>query len=140
MPDIKQSRTIENLRAAFARESSAQRRYLYFGRIAEIEGFTEIAKLFRELAEALEGHADGHMDFLKIAGDPITGDPIGDTEDNLVASLAGERDNVDRYYPDMAAIAREEGFDQIASWFDTLITAKRAHSGRLQGGLRALDD
>jgi rubrerythrin len=140
MADFKDSKTLENLRAAFARESSAHRRYLYFARMAEIEGFVDIAKLFRELAESLVGHADGHMDFLKIAGDPITGEPIGDTEDNLAASLAGERDNVARYYPDMAEVARDEGFDQVASWFMTLVTAKRAHATRLRTGLQGLDD
>ncbi len=140
MDDFADSRTVENLRAAFAREASALRRYLYFARIADIEGFGEIARLYRELAEALEGHADGHMDFLKIAGDPLTGKPIGETEENLEASLVGERENVEDVYPEMARIAREEGFDQVASWFDTLITAKQAHAARIRRGLATLDD
>lgn len=140
MADFADSRTVQNLRAAFAREASALRRYLYFARIADIEGFGEVARLYRELAEALEGHADGHMDFLKIAGDPLTGRPIGETEENLAASVAGEEDNVERYYPEMARIAREEGFDQVASWFDTLVTAKQAHAARLRRALASLDD
>lgn len=139
MTDLKDSRTIQNLRAAFAREAAAHRRYLYFAKIAELEGLSEVARTFRELAEALEGHADGHMDFLKIAGDPITGQPIGDTEDNLAASLFGEMSNVEAYYPEIAEVARQEGFDQIASWFETMVRAKRAHADRLRIQLKSVD-
>ena len=130
---------MRNLRQAFAREAASHRRYLYFARIAELEGFTEVARTFREIAEALEGHAEGHMDFLKIAGDPITGRPIGDTEDNLAASLAGESENVESFYPEMAEVARAEGFDQIGAWFDTMVTAKRAHAERIRRDLASVD-
>src|SRR6185369_9489356 len=70
---LKGSKSFDNLKDAFAGESQANRRYLYFARIADIEGFPDVAGLYKDTADAETGHAFGHLDFLKEVGDPATG-------------------------------------------------------------------
>jgi rubrerythrin len=135
MADLKGSKTHENLKEAFAGESQANRRYLYFARQADIEGYPDIGGLFRDTGEAETGHAHGHLDFLKQAGDPATGKPIGDTRKNLAAAVAGETYEYTEMYPGMAKTARDEGFGDIAEWFETLARAEKSHAGRFQKGL-----
>jgi rubrerythrin len=137
MADLKGSKTHENLKAAFAGESQANRRYLYFAKVADVEGYPEIAGNFRETAEGETGHAHGHLDYIKKVGDPATGLPMGDTAENLKAAVAGETHEYTDMYPGMAKTAREEGFDEIADWFETLAKAEKAHAGRFQ---KLLDD
>ena len=79
---LKGSKTEENLRAAFASEAEANRRYLYFANKADIEGQSDISALFRSTAEGETGHAHGHLDYLAEVGDPTTGLPIGSSRDN----------------------------------------------------------
>ena len=131
------SKTTENLKAAFAGESQANRRYLYFAKQADVEGYPDVAGLFRDTAEGETGHAHGHLDFLKRVGDPATGLPIGDTEDNLKAAVAGETHEYTDMYPGMAKTARDEGHGKIADWFETLAKAERSHANRFQ---KALDE
>jgi rubrerythrin len=140
MASLKGTRTHENLKHAFAGESQANRRYLYFARSAEIEGYPEIGGLFRETSEAKTGHAFGHMDFLKSVGDPATGVPFGSTRENLQSAVEGETYEHTRMYPAMAETAREEGFPEIAEWFETLAKAVRSHAGRFTKGLEGLKD
>ncbi len=135
MPALKGTKTHDNLKAAFAGESQANRRYLYFAKVADVEGHPDIAGLFRDTAEGETGHAHGHLDYLKEAGDPATGLPIGDTEANLRAAVAGETYEYTDMYPSMAATARQEGFDNVANWFETLAKAEKSHAGRFQKGL-----
>jgi rubrerythrin len=130
MAALKGSKTHENLKAAFAGESQANRRYLYFARIADVEGFPEVAGNFRETAEGETGHAHGHLDYLKKVGDPATDLPIGSTEETLKAAVAGETHEYTDMYPGMAKTARAEGFAEIADWFETLAKAEKAHAGR----------
>ena len=132
MANLNGSATLDNLKAAFAGESQANRRYLYFAKVADIEGYPAIASNFRETAEGETGHAHGHLDYIKKVGDPATGLPIGDTEDNLKASVAGETHEYTDMYPSMAATARTEGFAEIADWFETLAKAEKSHAGRFQ--------
>ncbi len=139
MPDLKGTQTHENLKAAFAGESQANRRYLYFAKVADIEGYPDVAGLFRDTAEGETGHAHGHLDYIKEVGDPATGLPIGETEQNLAAAVAGETYEYTDMYPGMARTAREEGFGQIANWFETLAKAEKSHTGRFQAGLDSLD-
>src|SRR3954462_8440111 len=87
---LKGTKTHENLKAAFAGESQANRRYLYFARRADIEGYPDVGGLFRHTSEAETGHAFGHPDFIKEAGAPNTGEPIGSTEQNLRSAIKGE--------------------------------------------------
>ncbi len=136
--DFKESKTHLNLKEAFAGESMANRRYLYFARQADVEGYPDLAGLFRDTAEGETGHAHGHLDYLKKVGDPATGLPIGDTKINLKAAIHGETHEYTDMYPGMARTAREEGFDEIADWFETLARAEKSHAGRFQKGLDTL--
>jgi rubrerythrin len=138
MADLKGSKTHANLKDAFAGESQANRRYLYFAKVADVEGQPDIAGLFRDTAEGETGHAHGHLDYLKKVGDPATGEPLGSTELNLKASIAGETYEYTQMYPGFARTAREEGFEDIAEWFETLARAERSHAGRFQKGLDSL--
>lgn len=138
MPELKGTKTHENLKAAFAGESQANRRYLYFAKQADIEGLPEIAGLFRDTAEGETGHAHGHLDYLKSAGDPATDMPMGDTETNLKTAIAGETHEYTDMYPGMAKTARDEGFGEIADWFETLAKAEKSHAGKFEAGLKSL--
>jgi len=135
---IKGTKTHENLKAAFAGESQANRRYLYFARRADIEGYPDIGGLFRDTSEAETGHAFGHLDFLKEAGDPNTGEPIGSTEHNLKSAIKGETYEFTEMYPGFAKVARGEGFEEVAEWFETLAKAEKSHAGRFTKGLDSL--
>jgi rubrerythrin len=132
------TKTFENLTAAFAGESQANRRYLWMAKIADIEGYPEIAGNFRETAEGETGHAHGHLDYLKGVGDPATGKPIGGTHENLAAAVAGETHEYTDMYPSMAKSARAEGYDEIADWFETLAKAEKSHAGRFQHLLNSI--
>ena len=139
MASLDSSKTLDNLKAAFAGESQANRRYLYFAKVADVEGYPQIASNFRETAEGETGHAHGHLDYIKKVGDPATGLPIGDTADNLRAAVAGETHEYTDMYPGMAKTAREEGFEEIADWFETLAKAEKSHAGRFQSLLDELE-
>jgi rubrerythrin len=130
MPKLEGSKTHGNLKEAFAGESQANRRYLYFAKVADVEGYPEVAGLFKDTADGETGHAHGHLDFLKQVGDPATGEPIGDTLKNLRSAVAGETYEYETMYPGMAKTARDEGFDEIAEWFETLAKAEKSHAGR----------
>lgn len=136
--DLKGSKSLENLKEAFAGESQANRRYLYFARQADIEGYPDIGGLFRDTGEAETGHAFGHMDFLKEVGDPVTGVAIGTTEENLRSGIEGETYEYTQMYPGFAKTAREEGFEELAEWFETLAKAERSHAGRFTKGLDSI--
>ena len=140
MRELKNSKTERNLKDAFARESMANRRYLYFAQRADVEGYSEVSAIFRATAEGETGHAHGHLEFLEAVGDPATGLPIGNTADNLKAAAAAEVHENAEMYPEMARTAREEGFDEIADWFETLVKAERSHAARFQKALDSLDD
>jgi rubrerythrin len=127
--------TLENLKHAFAGESQANRRYLYFAKTADVEGHPDLAGLFRDTAEGETGHAHGHLDFIKQVGDPATGLPVGDTKKNLKAAIAGETYEYTEMYPGFAKTAREEGFAEIAEWLETLARAEKSHAGRFGQGL-----
>ena len=140
MAELKGSKTHMNLKEAFAGESQANRRYLYFAKVADVEGYPEVAGNFRETAEGETGHAHGHLDYLKKVGDPATDYPIGDTALNLKSAIAGETHEYTEMYPGMAKTAREEGFPEIADWFETLAKAERSHANRYTRALNELVD
>ena len=130
---IKGTKTEQNLKDAFAGESQANRRYLYFAAKADVEGENDVATVFRSTAEGETGHAHGHLEYLeKDCGDPATGEPIGDSRMNLKAAIAGETHEYTDMYPGMAKTARDEGFIEIADWFETLAKAEKSHAGRFQ--------
>ena len=136
---LKGSKTEENLKAAFAGESQANRRYLYFAQKADVEGYNDVAAVFRSTAEGETGHAHGHLEYLEQVGDPATGKPIGPTDKNLAAAIAGETHEYTDMYPGMAKAARTEGFGEIADWFETLAKAERSHANRFQKALDSLN-
>jgi rubrerythrin len=140
MASLKGSKTEQHLKDAFAGESQANRRYLYFANKADVEGQNDVAALFRSTAEGETGHAHGHLEFLETVGDPATGLPIGPTRANLKAAVAGETHEYTDMYPGMAKAARQEGFDEIADWFETLAKAERSHANRYQKALDQLVD
>jgi rubrerythrin len=135
---LKGSKSHQNLKEAFAGESQANRRYLYFARVADIEGYPDMGGLFRDTAEAETGHAFGHLDFLKEVGDPVTDVAIGKTEQNLRSAVEGETYEYTQMYPGMAKTAREEGFAERAEWFETLAKAEKSHAGRFTKGVQAI--
>ena len=137
---LKGSKTEQALKDAFAGESQANRRYLYFAAKADIEGYNDVAAVFRSTAEGETGHAHGHLEYLEEVGDPATGLPIGGTSDNLKSAIAGETNEYTDMYPGMAKDARDEGFDEIADWFETLAKAERSHANKFQKTLDSLDD
>src|SRR5881396_3792412 len=124
---LKGSKTEDNLKAAFAGESQANRRYLYFAQKADVEGYNDVSAVFRSTAEGETGHA-------------ATGKPIGGTANNLRAAIAGETHEYTDMYPGMARTARDEGFDEIADWFETLAKAERSHANRYTKALNELVD
>jgi rubrerythrin len=138
MANLKGSKTEESLKAAFAGESQANRRYLYFAQKSDVEGFNDVSAVFRSTAEGETGHAHGHLEFLEAVGDPATGKPIGSTQLNLAAAIAGETHEYTDMYPGMAKTAREEGFEEIADWFETLAKAEKSHAGRFQKALDSI--
>jgi len=129
------TKSLENLKNAFAGESQANRRYLYFARVADIEGYPDIGGLFRDTSEAETGHAFGHLDFLKEVGDPVTNVPFGSTEKNLKSAIEGETYEYTEMYPGFAKTARQEGLSELAEWFETLAKAEKSHAGRFTKGL-----
>jgi rubrerythrin len=138
MATLKGSKTEKNLKDAFAGESQANRRYLYFAQKADVEGYNDVAAVFRSTAEGETGHAHGHLEFLEAVGDPATGLPIGSTSKNLEAAVAGETHEYTDMYPGMARDARQEGFEEIAGWFETLAKAEKSHAGRFTKALKDL--
>ena len=138
MAKLNGTRTHQNLKDAFAGESQANRRYLYFAAKADVEGQNDVAAIFRSTAEGETGHAHGHLDYLRQVGDPATGLPLGDTTLNLKASIEGETHEYTDMYPSMAKTARSEGFDEIADWFETLAKAEKSHAGRFQKAIDSL--
>ena len=140
MAELKGTKTEQNLKDAFAGESQANRRYLYFAAKADVEGQNDLAALFRSTAEGETGHAHGHLEYLEGAGDPATGLPFGTSRLNLQAAIAGETHEYTDMYPGMAKAAREEGFDEIANWFETLAKAERSHANRYSKALEVLAD
>ena len=138
MAGLKGTHTHENLMEAFAGESQANRRYLWFAQKADIEGLPDVASLFKNVADGETGHAHGHLEYLAEVGDPASGEPIGDSEQNLKASIAGETYEYTQMYPGFAKTAREEGFAEIAEWFETLARAEKSHAGRFTDGLKSI--
>ena len=137
--NLKGTKTEDALKEAFAGESMANRRYLYFANQCDIAGENDVAALFRSTAEGETGHAHGHMEYLIDggAGDPATGLPAKSVKEALESAIHGETHEYTDMYPGFAKIARDEGFDEVADWFETLAKAERSHANRYK---KALDE
>jgi len=123
------SRTEENLKAAFAGESQANRKYTAFARKADEEGYPEIAQLFRAAAEGETAHALQHLHHLN---------GVRTTRENLQAAIDGETEEFTSMYPEMARVAREEGREEVARWFEAVARAEKAHANRFREALKTL--
>jgi rubrerythrin len=136
------SKTLENLKTAFAGESQANRRYIYFAKQADTEGHSEIANAFRRIGDGETAHAHGHFDMLLRfgAGDPVTDMPVGTTEKNLKSAIAGEEYEFSEMYPGFAKAAREEGYDEIAEWFEVMSKSEKAHANTFKKILEKLGE
>ena len=136
---VKGTLTEQSLKEAFAGESQANRRYLYFANQADIAGANDVASVFRSTAEGETGHAHGHMEYLIEggAGDPGTGLPAKTVAEALESAIHGETHEYTDMYPGMAKTARDEGFDEIADWFETLAKAERSHANKFRKTLEA---
>ncbi|NBV73646.1 MAG: rubrerythrin [Actinobacteria bacterium] len=139
MADLEGSRTLDNLRAAFALEAQSNRRYLWFAQQADVEGLPEVAELFRSIAESETGHAIGHLEFLADSGDPATGAPIGSSRDNLRSAMLSEQREAEEIYRGFAESARSEGFADLADWFELVRAAEARHAERFRAALDRLD-
>ncbi len=141
MADLKGTQTAENLRVAFAGESQANRRYLYFADKADLEGAEEVAQLFRSISQGETKHAFGHFDRLRDngEGDPATKLPVATVEQMLESAIAGETYEYTEMYPGFAAKAREEGFSEIGEWMEVMAKAERVHAQRFQKLLDSLE-
>ncbi|MFV9511575.1 rubrerythrin family protein [Tepidibacillus sp. LV47] len=140
--EFKNSKTFQNLKTAFAGESQANRRYLYFAKKADIEGLADVSSSFQRIADGETSHAFGHFDMiLKHGGaDPVTDLPVGNTEDNLKSAIAGEEYEFSEMYPGFAKVAREEGYDDIAEWFEVMAKSEKAHANTFKKILERLND
>jgi rubrerythrin len=139
LPDLEGTLTHDHLRRAFSADARAAVLYRNFARIAEIEGAPEVARTLRELAEQRVLFAEGHLDFLRKAADPITGRKIGGTPQNLRAALVAEEQGETEDLPQYAATAHAEGFPDIASWFESLTLSRGAHRRRIQSAMEQGD-
>jgi len=129
----KGTKTYENLKAGFQGESMANRRYLYYARLARERGLEELAEVFEKTAQAETGHAFGILMHLGV--DPVAEIEINDLEDALRAAIYGETYEWTQMYPGFARTAREEGFHEVAQWFEALAKIERFHAGRFNEAL-----
>ena len=138
MATLKGTKTLENLKTAFAGEAQANRRYLYFSRKADEEGYPEVAALFKGIAEGETAHAFHHFDSMKEMGDPVTGASVAGVRDMLNSAVVGETYEYTQMYPSFAKTARDEGFEEVARYFDILTKAEHAHANKYAEALKAL--
>jgi rubrerythrin len=122
------------LRAAFAADSMAAARYAYFGQVAQVEGLTEAASLFDELAETVLCAAHGHLDLLRQLDESTEGVAVGDTQQNLVAAVDAEVGSTTAYGR-LANAAAAGALADVESWAITASARARAHLARLEAVL-----
>jgi rubrerythrin len=129
--ELKNSRTEECLKAAFAGESQARNKYTYFASVAKKEGYEQISKIFLETADNEKEHAKIHLKFLQ---------GIGDTKQNLKAASQGENYEWTTMYENFAKIADEEGFTEIAKTFRGIAKIEKEHEERYKKLLQNLEE
>jgi len=131
MPDLTNTKTEQNLLAAFAGESQASSKYAYFAAVAKKEGYERIAAIFQETSDHERMHAKQHLKFLQ---------GIGTTLENLKAAASGEQHEWQEMYPRMAAEARAEGFEDIAQLFEGIAKIEQDHQARFAALLKELEE
>ncbi len=142
MASLKGTRTEQNLLKAFAGESQARNRYTFFADKASEEGFEHIAYVFRETADQEKIHALQFFNYLEGGPLEITATYLAGailtTEKNLEASANGELEEWSEIYPEMAKIAQEEGFPEIAKTYNAVIISEKQHEKQYRGFLEHL--
>ncbi len=128
--DLTGTKTLENLKAALAGESQANRRYTLFARIARLEGAHEAAAAFDRAAAEETAHAHGHIAYMGAAGT---------TAENLKAAAAGELYEYTEMYPAFADVAEEEGLPEIAFYFRSVGRFENAHRDEYAKALESLE-
>ena len=103
-----------------------------------MEGYNDVAAVFRSTAEGETGHAHGHLEYLETSAIRRRACRSVRHGSNLKAAIAGETHEYTDMYPGMAKQARDEGFEEIADWFETLAKAERSHANRFQKALDTL--
>jgi len=130
------TRTETNILTAFAGESQARNRYTYFAAKAKKEGYEQIAAVFAETADQEKEHAKRLFKLLEGGEVSVTASfpagTIGSTYDNLIGSAGGENHECTSMYPDFAAVAKQEGFNDIAAIFSSIAVAERFHEKRFR--------
>jgi len=121
MKDLKGTKTLDNLLAAFAGESQARNKYTFYASRAKKEGYVQVSNIFTETAANEKEHAE--LWFKHAVG-------IGSTEENLIAAAEGEKYEWTEMYAEMAKVAREEGFADIADQMDKVALIEKAHEER----------
>ncbi len=135
MPQLKGTETEKNLLKAFAGESQARNRYTYFASKAKSEGYVQIQSIFEETANHEKEHAKRLFKYLE-SGEELEitaafpAGTIGCTTDNLKEAAAGENYEHTSMYPEFAAVARKEGFEDIARTFESIAVAELYHEQR----------
>lgn len=136
MKSVKGTKTEKNLMAAFAGESQARNRYTFFASKAKKEGFIQVSMIFEETANQEKEHAKRLFNLMDGGTITITGEfpagPVGTTEENLLEAAGGENYEWQTMYPEFAKTAREEGFDAIATVFESIAVAEKQHAKRYE--------
>lgn len=134
MPELKGTKTEQNLLKAFAGESQARNRYEFFAKVAKQEGYEQIAGIFQETANQEKEHAKRFFKFLEGRMVEITATypagKIGTTKENLKAAAEGENEEWTKLYPEFARIAKEEGFNEVSSAFTMIAKVEAEHEKR----------
>ena len=133
--ELEGTHTHDNLKAAFEAESTASMLYRWSAQQADVEGQPEVAKLFMKMAEVKAGQALGYLEYLSHVGSPATGERLGDAEQNLRAARGGEIVMADALLPSFARVARDEGLEEIAEWFEDTIRANESHAAKFAESL-----
>lgn len=141
---LRGSKTEKNLLTAFAGESQARNRYVYWASVAKKEGYEQISRIFTDTSENEKEHAKREFNFLKGGEVEIQASfpagVIGTTPENLKAAASGENYEWTKMYPEFAMIAREEGFEDIARVFETIAIAEKGHEIRYLALLNNIKD
>lgn len=140
MTTLPDSTTTQNILQAWHSEVAAYHRFIYFAQIAEMEGHTEIAALFRHAANGEIAQANGLLKFLILRGDPITGLPLQSTQDCLAAVCASEKTAASETYTAMSQTARADGLPEVAEWFEAIGRASRTREKQFRLALEKLHE
>jgi rubrerythrin len=130
--EFSKSKTFGNLKTAFAGEAQTNRRYLYFAKTADAEGQVEVSRALRAIAEIETAHAMREFDFMKPISDPVTEVALPDLKGMIESALKGEIYESTTMYPTFAEEARQEGFDELAKWFNAVAEAEKIHVKEFQ--------